>query len=144
MKPPFFKKAVNDYNVYILKLQNGKYYVGITPRINARKNEHKKGILSNPFVQNNLPIDVVYYRNLQTKNVKIAEKIEGYYTVLFIKRYGIKNVLGGHIMGNLEKRKKINERILYGLIKQGKIIDELYLNGKSVSEAFPEFSILYV
>lgn len=117
MKPPFFKKAVSDYNVYILKLQNGKYYIGITPRLKTRNREHKCGILSNSFVQNNLPIDVVYYRNLYTKNVKIAEKIEDYYTVLLIKKFGIENVLGGHIMGNLTKRKKIYESILRELIK---------------------------
>ena len=143
MKNLFFRKAVNNYSVYVLKLQNGKYYIGITPRIKVRINEHKNGTLSNPFVQNNLPINVVYHRDINTKNVKIAEKIEDYYTVLFIKKFGLKQVLGGHVMGDIYKRKRIYKAILSKLNKQGKRIDELDLKSKSISGTFPEFMTIY-
>jgi predicted GIY-YIG superfamily endonuclease len=144
MKKYYVKNVDSKFNLYVLKLQNGKYYVGITTIIMRRKNDHINGRMSNTTVTENLPINSIYYMKLNTKSQKIAEIIEDYYTVLLIMKFGIKNVIGGHILGSLYYRKKIYESLLNQLIKQKKIKLNMDMTGRTISETFPELTLMFV
>lgn len=58
--------------LYILRLRNGRYYVGITKNLERRLEQHEKGIGSN-YVYRNQPFKLVYYEEVPDK---IARKRE--------------------------------------------------------------------
>ena len=53
--------------LYILELQNGKYYVGITNETESRFDRHQSG-KSSPFINKNLPIINIQKTRLKTTN----------------------------------------------------------------------------
>jgi len=85
---------------YILKLQNGKWYVGWTKDPTKRFRDHKKGKVSwtklHPVVGN------YYYLSLPGKTRSSHPKMDGLgendedeYTLRMMGRYGTENVRGG-------------------------------------------------
>jgi len=74
--------------IYILQLQDNKYYVGKTDNIEKRKQEHMNGIASS-WTKKYKPISVE----------KIIQKVSPYdedkYTLEYMGKYGISNVRGG-------------------------------------------------
>lgn len=75
-------------NIYILKLENGKYYVGRTNDINFRLNEHFNNCGSFWTVKYK-PIKIKkIYQNCSTYD-------EDKYTLMLMEKYGINNVRGG-------------------------------------------------
>lgn len=99
----------NDRNrgifLYILELQNDKYYVGITNLPEKRFSTDRKGKTSK-FVRDNLPIVDIHYEQLRTTKRYIALKLETEKTVDLIIEFGIENVFGGEITGSLKQRIK--------------------------------------
>jgi len=85
--------------LYILELQNGKYYVGITNNPNVRFNNHRNGETTY-FVKQNLPIITIQKTLLKTTNRKEAEKIETKKALQLMKKHGIENVTGGFLAGD--------------------------------------------
>ena len=92
--------------MYILELKNRKYYVGITHNLMDRIDEHRNGETTN-FVSKNLPFRSFYTELLKTSDRKEAIIIETNKTIELIKQYGIENVAGGKIVGDLKRRKRI-------------------------------------
>ena len=74
--------------LYVLTLQNGKYYVGITSNPIERFKEHRNG-KSTYFVKNNLPIIHIDQKLLRTIDRKQAEWIETKKALQLMKKYGI-------------------------------------------------------
>jgi len=89
--------------LYVLELQNGKYYVGITNKPENRFRNHREG-KSLSFVKKNLPIINVQKTLLKTTNRDRAQKLETEKTVELIQKYGIANVCGGAITGDFHDR----------------------------------------
>jgi len=98
-------------NLYVLELQNGKYYVGITNNPNSRFRTHRSG-KSSYFITKNLPIIKIHKIRLKTKDRYKALRIETGKTIELIQEYGVANVCGGAITGDLLDR-MIKYRIYY-------------------------------
>ena len=74
--------------IYILELENNKYYIGKTSRIDKRFNEHLNGKGSR-FTKIHKPIKIYkVYKEL-------SEFDEDNYTKKYMKLFGIDNVRGG-------------------------------------------------
>lgn len=89
--------------LYILELQNGKYYVGITNNPENRFRKHRSG-KSYPFVNKNLPIINIQKRLLKTTNRNRTLQLETEKAVELIEKFGIANVCGGAITGDFHER----------------------------------------
>ena len=63
------------YYIYILRLNNGQLYCGMTKSINRRLKEHTRG--SSPFTKKQLPVQLLHYEAYINK--KDAEKRERYF-----------------------------------------------------------------
>jgi|TARA_Y100000389_G_scaffold202413_1_gene247611 predicted GIY-YIG superfamily endonuclease len=75
--------------IYILELENDKYYVGITTNMNYRWGQHKQGMGSN-WTRLHRPIriqEVICDSNKHMENDK---------TLQMMKKYGWENVRGGN------------------------------------------------
>ncbi len=104
-------------NLYVLELQNGKYYVGITNNPNSRFRTHKSG-KSLSFINKNLPIINIQKSRLKTKDRHKALRIETGKTIELIQEFGVANVCGGAITGDLLDR-MIKFRIYYNEYMNG-------------------------
>jgi len=85
--------------LYVLTLQNGKYYVGITNNPKERFHNHSNG-KTTYFVKQNLPIIDIQKTLLRTSDRKQTEKIETRKALELMKKYGIENVTGGLLAGD--------------------------------------------
>jgi hypothetical protein len=74
-------------NIYILKLQHGKYYVGKTDNLERRKQEHINGTCS--WTKKHPPISV------EQIIPNASDFDEDKYTKIYMDKYGIDNVRGG-------------------------------------------------
>lgn len=70
--------------VYILKLSNGKYYVGSTSNLTSRLISHKSG--RSNYTSKHLPLDLVFSQEYD--DVSRAKKVE-----LWLKRLKSKEIL---------------------------------------------------
>lgn len=96
-------EKLDNYLLYILELQNFRYYVGITKNPAARFNDHRNG-KSTYFVKQNLPIINIQKTLLKTTNKKEAEKIETKKALQLMKKHGIDNVTGGYLAGDYHEK----------------------------------------
>lgn len=106
----------NGIYLYVLELQNEKYYVGITHNPNDRFHNHKVG-KSQKFVKENLPIKTIEIELLDTIDRQIALELETKKALELIEKYGFENVYGGAITGKYEKRIKRYYKNQSSLIK---------------------------
>ena len=83
-----------NYTVYVLKLQEEKYYVGVTYNPEKRIKTHgkKKG---SKWTHIYKPVETVYQQEIGEMDYYDAEYFENYYTYLAIQKYGWENVRGG-------------------------------------------------
>lgn len=80
---------INPFNIYVLKLVQGKYYIGKTHKdITQRFTQHNKG-LGSEWTKLYKPIRMIEF--FQTTD-KFQEDI---YTKKYMEKYGIANVRGG-------------------------------------------------
>jgi len=80
----------NSTSIYLLELENGKYYIGKTNKtVKERFNEHKNG-KGSEWTSLHRPI-----RILGTKTWQVDEYDEDKYTKKYMDKYGIENVRGG-------------------------------------------------
>ena len=73
--------------VYILKLEQDKYYVGITYNLNLRMGQHFGGFGSK-FTQEYKPVELIKVIPFATKETELL------HTLLMMKEHGYKNVRG--------------------------------------------------
>ena len=96
--PPGFSRFTMEH-VYILKLNNGKWYVGKSSKINARLRNHFKGKGSG-WTSMYTPVTV-------HKVIEGSKDLENFITVKLMATYGIANVRGGNwTKPELSKRKE--------------------------------------
>ncbi|MBP6989530.1 GIY-YIG nuclease family protein [Candidatus Shapirobacteria bacterium] len=70
--------------IYILELNNGKFYVGSTSNIEQRFYDHSHG--NSPYTRKFLPVKIVFQK--EVPNMSLASTIEKK-----LKRYKNKNIL---------------------------------------------------
>ena len=106
------------YYLYILALENEKYYVGISRDVYSRYKEHesRKGA---HFTRIYHPIGLICSRELSTWHKVEAEKEETKMTLLMMTAYGIENVRGGdYYQANIYDVKNCMGDDLYESIKK--------------------------
>lgn len=87
------------YWLYVLRLEQGKYYVGITTQTpEARFNQHKTGFAGAAWTRLHKPVALIDTRFLGDLDEEDAKLYEARVTRKYIKRYGLKNVRGGDLM----------------------------------------------
>ncbi len=89
--------------LYVLVLQNDKYYVGITNDPRKRFQKHRSGN-SIKFLNENLPIIDIQTILLKTADRSEALKIETETAIQLIQKFGIEMVYGGKITGEIQHR----------------------------------------
>ena len=103
----------NEIFIYILALDQDKYYVGQTNKIKQRTSEHFNGHGAN-YTKKYNPKKVVRTFRTGTRNNKKALLFETFITLLVMKHQGWQNVKGGKLL-NLNQRKidslSIDDRI---------------------------------
>ncbi len=82
------------YYVYVLELEHGKYYVGISKNVKARLRQHQNGDGAD-WTSIHKPIRIIYQENTQLVNKKEAEHIENVTTLQWMLMKGKDNVRGG-------------------------------------------------
>ncbi len=100
--PNFYEKTSAIYR-YVLELQEGKYYVGISGNPEYRINRHECGYTTE-FVRQYLPLIDYEIEVLETSDRDEALFEETNKAIELIAIYGINNVCGGVILGNTKKR----------------------------------------
>jgi predicted GIY-YIG superfamily endonuclease len=85
------------YWLYVLRLQEGKYYVGKTSREDPheRIKEHMQGFYSAQWVKKYKPIEPTEILDIGNLTDSEADKLENYRTLQYMKKYGYQNVRGG-------------------------------------------------
>jgi len=93
------KPFTRNYWLYILLLEQGKYYVGITSRKYAedRISEHFNGFYAARWTRKYKPVEVNDKRFLYETTKEEAEKVERRVTREYMKKYGYQNVRGGDL-----------------------------------------------
>lgn len=87
---------VRHYWLYALRLEDDKYYVGITTKAdpNSRIKMHG-GFYGAKWTQKHKPIETLETRDLGTISEVEAARQEQELTLAYMKQYGYKNVRGG-------------------------------------------------
>jgi predicted GIY-YIG superfamily endonuclease len=81
--------------IYVLKLENNKFYVGQSKNIDKRFSMHVKGKQSSDWTKLNRPIEIIYTLETNFTEIHEAMTLENYTTIKFMKQYGWRNVRGG-------------------------------------------------
>lgn len=100
-------------NMYILKLVGNRYYLGYSPNVKQRIQEHIDGNGSS-FTKKYKPIDVVKIKE------NISEHLINKYVIGYMKKYGIDKVRGGAFKGLKLNNEQIKELAKYGIYKLDK------------------------
>lgn len=91
-------KNEKHYWLYVLKLEQGKYYVGITSRTpEARFKEHVNGFYAAEWTKVYKPIKIDQTVDLGVTTIEKTEDYENKVTRKYIKEYGFNNVRGGNL-----------------------------------------------
>jgi len=81
--------------IYVLKLENDKYYVGQSIDIENRLIFHIKGKLGSEWTKKHKPIEEIELIETDFTQVNEAMFLENSITIHYMKKYGWKNVRGG-------------------------------------------------
>ena len=85
-------------HLYILRLQDGKFYVGITSKTpKIRMQEHLEGIGAAYWTAKHKPIEIIHTEDLGIIDKLRAEKRENRMVRALMKQRGINNVRGGDL-----------------------------------------------
>jgi predicted GIY-YIG superfamily endonuclease len=89
---------MKNWWLYVLKLEEGKYYVGITSKTpEERFKEHKNGFMAAKWTKKYKPVSIYYTKNLGMTSREKAEHIENVTLSRYADKYGLKNVRGGNM-----------------------------------------------
>ncbi len=92
------KTLSKNWWVYVLRLEEGKYYVGITSQTpEKRMQEHINHQHGAYWTMKYKPLEIIEMRKLGELTREEAEAIENIRTRQLMKEFGINNVRGGDI-----------------------------------------------
>lgn len=84
--------------LYVLKLEQDNYYVGITTQSPEKRFwEHKNGIRGASWTGKYRPVEIVFKEDLGYISKVQAETIENRKTREYMKEFGLNNVRGGDL-----------------------------------------------
>lgn len=86
------------WQLYILRLEKGKWYVGITTQpVEKRFLQHKKGFAGARWTKKYKPLQIHDVKDLGICDIERAQKFEGKVTRKYMEQYGDNNVRGGDL-----------------------------------------------
>ena len=87
--------------LYVLKLEQGKYYVGITSKTpEVRFKQHQNGFLAAGWTKKYTPLKIMDKKYLGPMTEAQAKKYENKVVRLYMKEKGTNNVRGGDLTDN--------------------------------------------
>lgn len=113
-------KKIPYMNLYVLKLQEGKYYVGTTHNVEKRYQMHKTG-KGAEWTKIYPPVKILSIKQYNFCDPKKALLEEDGMTIQMMKKYGRNNVRGGRFVA--VEQEKIDELLGYDRCK---IIDQYH------------------
>ncbi|KYG72904.1 hypothetical protein AWN68_09400 [Roseivirga echinicomitans] len=137
------KDRIGDSNwfLYVLKLEESKYYIGIAINPEQRFSEHQEqGKNCSSWCKKFKALEILEIVDTGHKRMKDATLLEDILTLNYIRRYGTVNVRGGRYIGSERKVQKSSEHhlkrgyitVMHRLLEQFNItfheISELGLN----------------
>jgi predicted GIY-YIG superfamily endonuclease len=100
-------KEVRHWWLYVLRLADDKWYVGITAKTpEIRLQEHLEGTRAAYWTAKHKPIEIVYREDLGSTIKSKAERRENKYTRALMKQRGLNNVRGGDLTSTEEYIKR--------------------------------------
>lgn len=90
-------------NIYVLRLENGCYYVGQSINVERRLEEHRQGKGAN-FTKLNPVLSLIEVLKTETKRMIVGEVYEDFFVMKYIEKYGAEKVKGGTFLGSSRKR----------------------------------------
>lgn len=81
--------------IYVLKLENNKYYIGQSKDSKNRLKYHFKGKLSSDWTKKHKPIEEIELIDTGFTEINEAMYLENSITINYMKKYGWRNVRGG-------------------------------------------------
>ncbi|RQR51516.1 hypothetical protein DIE18_33330 [Burkholderia sp. Bp9125] len=84
-----------DIYLYILELEEGRFYVGLSDDLDRRWEEHKSGAGAE-WTKRYRPLRRIFTINTGTQDTHRAEAMEDEATITLMSEYGIERVRGGH------------------------------------------------
>jgi len=92
------KVASKHWTLYVLRLQDGKFYVGITSKTpEKRMQEHLDGVRVAYWTAKHKPIEIIHTEDLGIIEKSKAEKRENKMVRALMKQRGLNNVRGGDL-----------------------------------------------
>jgi predicted GIY-YIG superfamily endonuclease len=83
--------------LYLLELENGKYYVGQTDNVTFRFDEHNNG-LGAKWTRLNKPVCILKTKEIYVEDIREALLYENWMTLHYMEKFGWENVRGGEIV----------------------------------------------
>ncbi len=97
------EKIKKHYWLYVLKLEQHKYYVGITAKTPERRYEqHRNGYMAAQWTRKYKPLNLFDKKDLGYVTIADAERYENKVVRTYIAKYGYNNVRGGDLSYNAE------------------------------------------
>jgi len=90
-----FESNEKRISIYVLKLENDKYYVGQAKDVNNRLKQHFSGKLGSDWTKLHKPVSIYKQKLTQFTTVQNAIKLENLTTIWCMKKFGWQNVRGG-------------------------------------------------
>lgn len=103
------KTKLKHYWLYVLRLEQNKFYIGITSKTpEERLTQHKNDYFAAEWTKMYKPEKIEQTRDLGITTFEKAEEFENKITRMYVKKYGLDNVRGGNITyrGKLIRRGK--------------------------------------
>ncbi len=115
---------MKNWWLYVLRLEQGKYYVGITSQTpEIRMQEHVDGVRGAYWTKQYKPIEIFYKEQIGAMEKADAEKIENVSVRKYMKQFGLNNVRGGDLTGNLTVSKTGEYSKFFGYIYMKRELD---------------------
>jgi len=87
--------APTDTYLYVLELEEGRFYVGLTENLDRRLEDHKSGIGAD-WTRQYRPLRRIHGVNTGTQDECKAKAMEDEATIALMSEHGIDRVRGGH------------------------------------------------
>ena len=101
------------FRLYVLRLEDGKYYVGVTTKtVEQRMKEHASG-RSAYWTHDHKPVSIYHQEELGVMTYPQAQELEQAAVQRYMKELGLNNVRGGELTDR-EDYGLIGNRILIG------------------------------
>ena len=91
-------KQKSRWQLYVLKLEQDKWYIGITSRsVEKRFREHQRGFAGANWTKKYKPLKIHDTKDLGLCDIEKAQLYEGRVTRKYMEQYGDNNVRGGDL-----------------------------------------------